>query len=180
MKVLHGKGGHGRVVADSVKVGTFDAWTDDAEGTAPKPSDHWHTAVGDNRVRQAKGGVMRVFHPTACVSNAIDVGEGTYIGPHAVVNTEAVIGRGCIINTGAIVEHDCRVGDYSHIAPGAVLCGGVRVGEGAFVGAGAVVRPGIQIGDWAVIGCGAAVVCDVPAGETWAGVPARCLKPVSS
>ncbi|MBE3120403.1 MAG: acetyltransferase, partial [Candidatus Atribacteria bacterium] len=39
----------------------------------------------------------------------------------------------------------------------------------------ATVKQGITIGNRAVIGCGAVVVDDIPAGETWVGVPARPL-----
>jgi acetyltransferase-like isoleucine patch superfamily enzyme len=39
----------------------------------------------------------------------------------------------------------------------------------------AAVFPGVRIGAGAVIGMSAAVLRNVPAGETWAGVPAREL-----
>ena len=81
---------------------------------------------------------------------------------------------------GAIVEHDCEVGEGAHIAPGAVLAGGVRIGAGATVGAGAVIRPGVTVGAGAIIGVGAAVLADVPPGATFAGVPARNLRPEPS
>jgi acetyltransferase-like isoleucine patch superfamily enzyme len=41
------------------------------------------------------------------------------------------------------------------------------------IGAGAVILPGIRLGAGCTIGAGAVVTKDVPAGETWVGVPAR-------
>ncbi|GAA4010225.1 acyltransferase [Sphingomonas humi] len=49
------------------------------------------------------------------------------------------------------------------------------VERGASIGAGSVILPGIRIGAGAMIGAGAVVTCDVPAGETWVGNPARRL-----
>jgi acyl-[acyl carrier protein]--UDP-N-acetylglucosamine O-acyltransferase len=74
------------------------------------------------------------------------------------------------------VGHDCVVGADCELAAGAVLAGHVELGDGVRIGVGACVRPFIKIGDGARIGAGAAVVCDVPAGEVWAGVPARLLR----
>lgn len=49
------------------------------------------------------------------------------------------------------------------------------IGDGVFIGAGAKVLGAITIGDGALIGANAVVVCDVPAGATAVGIPARVL-----
>ena len=171
MVVIHGKGGHGRVVADACD--RQHKWTDDSDGTRPGPDDSFICAIGDNKVRKAMGGRVNVIHRRAVLAGKCVIGHGIYIGARAVIGPGVRIGNGAIINTGAIVEHDCQVGDYAHIAPGAILCGGVTVGEGALIGAGSVVKPGVSVGAWAVIGCGAAVTGDVPEMTTRCGVPAR-------
>lgn len=47
------------------------------------------------------------------------------------------------------------------------------VGRGAKIGASVTILSGVNIGDNAVVGAGSVVTKDIPAGETWAGVPAR-------
>jgi acetyltransferase-like isoleucine patch superfamily enzyme len=53
---------------------------------------------------------------------------------------------------------------------------GVIVGNNCWIGANCTILPGVTIGDDAVIGAGSVVTKSVPAGELWAGVPARPLK----
>jgi serine O-acetyltransferase len=47
------------------------------------------------------------------------------------------------------------------------------IGDDVFIGAGAKVLGAITVGDGAQIGANAVVVCDVPAGATAVGIPAR-------
>ena len=114
-------------------------------------------------------------HPRATVAASARLGRGVTISAGAVVNPDASVGDHAIVNTGATVDHDCVIAAYGHIAPGAHLAGGVRIGEGALVGVGANVCPNCSIGAWAVVGAGAVVVCDIPAGVTALGVPARYM-----
>lgn len=68
-------------------------------------------------------------------------------------------------------DHGC-----SAIAPDAeVTRSYVHIRRNATLYAGAIVLPGCTIGEGAVIAAGAVVRENVPAGEIWAGVPARCV-----
>jgi len=49
----------------------------------------------------------------------------------------------------------------------------VRIGNRAFIGAGSILLKGVTIGVEAVVGAGSVVTGEVPAGEIWAGNPAR-------
>lgn len=65
----------------------------------------------------------------------------------------------------------------SAIAPGNVIKKSTtRICRNAVVFAGSTVLPGVTIGEGAVIAAMSLVNCDVPAGETWGGVPARKLR----
>lgn len=140
-------------------------------------------AIGDNGKREKlaadfdRSGVSfgTAIHPAACIGRDVKIREGTVVMAGAVVNSGSRIGQHVIINTGAIVDHDCRVGNFAHLSPAAALAGGVVVEAGAHVGTGAALLPQVRVGRGAVIGAGSVVINDVPAGTTWAGVPAQEL-----
>lgn len=52
----------------------------------------------------------------------------------------------------------------------------VHIKRGAFIGAHAMILKGVTVGERAVIGAGSVVTQTVPAGEIWAGNPARFIK----
>lgn len=74
------------------------------------------------------------------------------------------------------VGHDAIVGDDCEVAPLTSIGGHARIGDRVKIGQGAVFRPFVTVGDGARIGAGAVVVKDVPAGEVWAGNPARPIR----
>lgn len=151
----------------------------------PEPEwwkEHWcFLALGNNQARKKLSEIIcpqgweTVIHPTATIHSSAVIGEGTYIGAHAIIQPDAVIGKHVIINTGAIIEHDSTIESFCHIAPRTVLAGGVRVGEGALVGVGSSVIPGILIDSWTIIGAGSAVVKNIPSRKVAAGVPCRVI-----
>lgn len=51
----------------------------------------------------------------------------------------------------------------------------IIVGKESFIGADAYILKGVTIGTRAVIGAGSVVTKDIPAGEVWAGNPARYI-----
>ena len=69
--------------------------------------------------------------------------------------------------------HDTVAEDYATLAAGVALGGAVRVGAAAYLGMNSAIRQGASVGRDAVVGMGAVVLRSVPAGEVWAGVPAR-------
>lgn len=51
----------------------------------------------------------------------------------------------------------------------------VVIEKGAWIGTRVVILPGVRIGSGCVVGAGSVVTKSIPAGEVWAGVPARRL-----
>jgi sugar O-acyltransferase (sialic acid O-acetyltransferase NeuD family) len=113
-----------------------------------------------------------VVDPTAVVSPAAVIGEGSLLAATAFVGAQATLGHCVCVNVGSIVGHHSKVGDYVSMGPGVVTCGRVTIERGAFLGAGAVVNPGVTIGANAVVGSGAVVRRDVPGHTVVAGNPA--------
>jgi sugar O-acyltransferase (sialic acid O-acetyltransferase NeuD family) len=145
-------------------------------------------SIGKNEVRAAcfqkalDHGLLPVslIHPSAVISGAARIDDGTVVMARVVINAGAQIGKNCILNTAAVVEHDCRIGDHVHLSPGVLLGGGVTVHSFAHVGIGAIALPGAEIGEGAIVGAGAVVLNSVPSGATVVGIPARTLARVRS
>ena len=108
------------------------------------------------------------INPSATLEAYVTVDRGT-VRP-TVVSAHAWIMKGCHVG------HDARIGARSELAPLCSVGGHVEIGDDVRVGQGALFKPFVKVGDGARIGMGAVVVCDVPAGEVWAGNPARRLR----
>jgi UDP-3-O-[3-hydroxymyristoyl] glucosamine N-acyltransferase len=73
------------------------------------------------------------------------------------------------------IAHDVLVGEDCELGAGVVVCGEVTIGSRVQIGGNSWIKPMLSVGDGARIGGGSVVVHDVPAGEVWAGNPARRL-----
>jgi carbonic anhydrase/acetyltransferase-like protein (isoleucine patch superfamily) len=102
-------------------------------------------------------------------ANSIRVGSETNIQDHSLVtvggsrlsggNAPTVIGNKVTIGHSAVI-HGCTVEDGAFVGMGATLLDGVVVEKGAFVAAGSMVTENTRI----------------PAGQIWAGNPAKFLR----
>jgi UDP-3-O-[3-hydroxymyristoyl] glucosamine N-acyltransferase len=86
---------------------------------------------------------------------------------------ETVIGAGTKIDNLVQIAHNCRIGRSCIIAGMAGLAGSVTLGDGVQVGGSAGFSDHVRVGDGARIGARSGVHRDVPAGETWLGLPAE-------
>jgi len=117
-------------------------------------------------------------HPSVEVPSGCDVGTGSILLAGVAMTASVVLGELVVVMPNATLTHDDVLQDYATICAGVALGGGVVVGRGAYVGMNASVRERTVIGAGATLGMGAVLVNDLPAGETWAGVPARVLEAV--
>jgi len=202
--VIFGCGGHGRVVADTLKVAgaPLAGFLDDRPpglvvNEIPVLGDRGCLekqefltqyavliAVGETRLRRqlallvlAQGGrLARAIHPRAVIAADVSIGQGTVIMAGAVINTGTRIGRFAIVNTGATIDHDNMIEDGVHISPGCHLAGNVICRADAFIGTGASIIPRVQIGERAIVGAGAAVISNIPSDVLAVGCPAATKK----
>lgn len=118
-----------------------------------------------------------LVHPTASLGGSCRLGEGSIVLAGVVATADVTAGAHTVAMPGGVLTHDGQLEDGVTLAAGVRLAGAVRIGRAVYLGAGALVREGVSIGPAAVIGMGSVVLEDVPAGQTWAGVPARRLSP---
>jgi serine O-acetyltransferase len=106
----------------------------------------WSAITGaDIPLNSRIGGGLLIPHP-----NGIVIHPSASIGPNCLLFQQVTIGMG----TGDGVP---TLGGHVDVGAGAKIIGGVRIGDHARVGANSV------------------VLCDVPAGSTAVGIPARVL-----
>ena len=100
---------------------------------------------------------------------------------------DAFIGAGVRFDT--LCPENITIGNHTLITAGTTVLthyydpftrdfrtGRVVVGEGVFIGVNTIVCKSVAIGDGAVVGAGSVVTKDIPAGEVWAGNPARFVR----
>lgn len=54
--------------------------------------------------------------------------------------------------------------------------GTIEIGKRVFIGIGTIIANSVTIGDDAIVGAGSIVTKDIPAGEIWAGNPAKFIR----
>lgn len=121
-------------------------------------------------------------YPTAVLGVGVSVGRFAEIGNNVWIGERTRVGKGAFIPEGVVIgkgvfigPHVCFSNDMYPPSP-KERWKQTTVEEGARIGANVSVRPGVRIKKGALIGMGAVVTSLVPAGETWAGVPAKSIK----
>jgi serine O-acetyltransferase len=127
---------------------------------------YYHRLASGNPAGVLAGRVSRVLWKTVAGLDlsGTDIGPGLFIshGQATILSAER-IGANLQVHQGVTVGWDYR-GDRRPI-----------IGDNVFIGAGAKILGAITVGDGARIGANAVVVCDVPAGATAVGIPARVV-----
>ena len=121
-----------------------------------------------------------LVHPSAVVPKSASLGPGSILHAGVVLTADIDVGAHVAVMPAVVLTHDDKVGDGVTFGAGVRVAGGVTIEDAAYVGAGALLRENIIIGTGAVVGMGAVVTRSVPAGEVWAGVPARRLRHVGA
>lgn len=117
-----------------------------------------------------------LIHPRVVLPGGCSLGVGSIALDGVVLTADVEVGRHVVLMPHVTLTHGCTVRDFATLCAGVSLGGDVEVGEAAYVGMNASVREGVRIGAGATVGMGSVVLHDVPADETWVGVPARPIR----
>jgi acetyltransferase-like isoleucine patch superfamily enzyme len=118
------------------------------------------------------------------------IGDDVSIGTLSVVEHHVVLENGVRIHTQVFIPEYSILKANSWVGPNAVFTNapypkspkakdtlvGPTLEANAIVGANSTLLPGVVIGKDSVVGAGSVVTKNVPAGEVWAGNPARKIK----
>lgn len=116
------------------------------------------------------------MHASVALGAGSLLGGGSILLAGCVATSDVSIGRHCVLMPRVILTHDNILGDFVTMAAGVALGGRVAIGRAAYLGMNASVRQDLNIGHDAVLGMGSVLLRDLPAGQVWAGNPARRLE----
>lgn len=125
---------------------------------------------GDVKTIIFNGGGKIIIEDRVKISNAVFFSfKGIYVGKDTFIG-------------GGVKIYDS---DFHSLLPDERLNGNknipkaeVRIGKRCFIGGNSTILKGVSIGDEAVIGAASVVTKNIPAGEVWAGNPAKFIKKI--
>lgn len=193
---IYGASGHGKVVFDIAKACEYEivGFVDDDRNKKELLGikiisfeeylkDRYKIAlgIGDNLIRykifeklKANGiEIVTLIHPTAVVSNFVEIKDGSVVMPNCVINSGVIIKEGAIINSAVVIEHDCEIGAFVHVSPNCAIAGGCKIGDFTHIGIGSCVIQGINIESNCIIGAGSVVIRNIPSNSKVVGNPAN-------
>jgi acetyltransferase-like isoleucine patch superfamily enzyme len=139
--------------------------------------------IGD-RTAVMHNAELHVFNFRGLPHAFISVGRDTFIGESVVIRGQGgvVIGDSVLIAPGAkiVAVNHTYTDVHRPIIEQGIDARGITIEHGAWIGTGAVVLDGVRVGRNAVVGANAVVTRDVAAYSVVVGVPARCVKQMSS
>jgi sugar O-acyltransferase (sialic acid O-acetyltransferase NeuD family) len=112
-------------------------------------------------------------HPRASVPRTCRIGAGSVLLAGTVLTTDVHVGRHVVVMPNVTLTHDDTVADFATLCAGVSLGGHVVVEQHAYLGMSSSVREHTTVGARSVLGMGAVLLRDLPADQTWTGVPAR-------
>lgn len=107
------------------------------------------------------GDGVKISNATFFVQNRIAIGDQTFVGG----------GTRIYDSDFHSVHPEYRLNGNTHI-----LSASVTIGKRVFIGSNVLILKGVTIGDESVIGAGSVVTKNIPAGQIWAGNPAKFIK----
>jgi UDP-3-O-[3-hydroxymyristoyl] glucosamine N-acyltransferase len=120
-------------------------------------------------------GAVKIHHLGSVeIADDVEIGANTCIDRGTLSNT--VIGARTKIDNQCQIGHNVKIGTDCLIAGRAGISGSVTIGNRVIAGGSVLMADHVVVGDDATLAGGAGVSKNIPAGETWGGVPAVPFK----
>jgi|SRR5690554_252471 len=139
-------------------------------------------AMGDSKIReksitQLPEGIefITLIHPTAVVSEWVEIGEGAIICAGTIITCNIKIGKHAQLNLNTTIGHDCEIGDFFTTAPNVNISGNCTFGDHVYFGTSSSIKQGISIKGDTIIGMGAIVTKNIDEPGVYVGIPAKKL-----
>lgn len=168
--------GPGVTIADGVKIGPNSVIMNAVIGR--------NTSIGACTVIGGSGFGVSIS-PAGAVLPVPHVGR-VIIGEHVRIGSNVCIDRGqlgdtkisneCQIDNLVQIAHNCILERGCILAGRVGLSGSCHIGEGVMMGGSAGLADHVTVGAGARLAAFAGVMHDVPAGETWSGIPAMPIR----
>lgn len=137
-------------------------------------------AIGDPFVRQEivrkqpdNAVYAKLIHPTAIVSDWVNIGEGSIVCAGSILTTQIDIGKHAHINLNTTIGHDCSIGNFFTSSPGVNISGNCTIGSRVFIGTNTSIREKTNICDDSVIGMSSSVLKSIEQPGVYFGNPAQ-------
>ncbi|MFS8046902.1 UDP-3-O-(3-hydroxymyristoyl)glucosamine N-acyltransferase [Rhizobium sp. BR 314] len=137
---------------------------------------HNGTRIGQDGFGYAPGprGMIKIVQiGRVIIQDNVEIGANTTIDRGTMDDT--VIGEGTKIDNQVQIGHNVRIGRHCAIVSQVGIAGSTVIGDGVQIGGQAGLNGHIHIGDGVQIGAKSGVMNSIPAGERYAGLPARPL-----
>ncbi len=108
------------------------------------------------------------------IQDDVEIGAGVTIDRGA--NRDTVVGEGAKIDNLVQIGHNVVIGRHAVLVAQSGVSGSSAIGDSAALGGQAGIAGHLTIGAGAQVAAAAGVMTDVPAGERWAGAPAKPVR----
>lgn len=108
------------------------------------------------------------------IEDHVDIGANTCIDRGTLGST--IIRKGTKIDNLVHIAHNVVIGKNCAIIANTLIGGSTIIGDNCWIAPSVTLRDGIQVGDNSIVGMGSLVLKDIPANETWVGLPAKKYK----
>lgn len=130
--------------------------------------------IGDNCfIHQGVVLLLTLPHPHVTIGNSVFIGKETIIAAknRIQIGDFTIFAPRCYI-----IDHEHGFSSSDLILNQRSVIKEVKIGRDCYFGTGTVILGGVTIGDGAIVGANSVVTRNIPAGQVWAGNPAKFIR----